>query len=245
MENALMVGLTRQMVLRRQMDITANNLANMSTAGFKVEKILLRRHEGAPASHQDGPAKISFVEDWGVARNFSDGRIEDTGRPLDVAVVGRGFFAIETPDGEHYTRDGRFSIDNTGTLVASDGMTVLDKAGGPIVMDQNGQSPIIKANGAVIVNDVEVAQLKVVNFASLGVLKKSGDGRYSVPDNTEVLDIENPKLLQAHLERSNVVPISEITRMTEITRAYQSMSNLLKQSEELSKRTVERLGRVR
>ncbi len=245
MENALMVGLTRQMVLRRQMDITANNLANMSTAGFKVEKVLLRRIDDSPATSMDGPSQVSFVQDWGVARNFSDGRLENTGRALDLALMGRGFFAVETPEGERYTRDGRFSVDDTGTLVTADGMVILDRDDAPIILNQNGAAPLISADGAVRVDDVEIARLKVVNFASLGVLEKGGDGRYSVEDGTEVLEVETPKIMQSHLERSNVIPISEITRMTNITRAYQSVSNMLKEEESLSRRTIERLGSVR
>ncbi len=245
MNNALMVGLTRQMVLRRQMDVTANNIANMSTAGFKVEKLLLKNVSDGSARHLDGPSKINFVQDTGVTRRFSDGQLEKTGRAFDLAIKGPGFFVIETPQGERYTRDGRFAVNDTGTLSTSDGMAVLDDGGAPIVLDVNGEAPVITKDGSVQVGGLEVARLDIANFNALDKLKKVGEGRFKAPANLEVLAVESPKVLQYHLERSNVVGIVEMSRMIETTRAYQSVSNMLNQAETLSKRTIERLGSVR
>ncbi len=245
MNNALMVGLTRQMVLRRQMDITANNIANMSTAGFKVEKLILQKVADGPARHLDGPSKISFVQDTGVSRRFSDGKIEGTGRAFDLALNGPGFFVVETPGGERYTRDGRFSVNDTGTLSTFDGMPVLDDGGAPILLDVNGEEPVIGKDGSVKVGNLVVAKLDIANFDRLDKLQKVGEGRFKAPPRLEVLAVENPIVMQGHLERSNVVAIVEMSRMIQTTRAYQSVSNMLNQAETLSKRTVERLGSVR
>jgi flagellar basal-body rod protein FlgF len=245
MNNALMVGLTRQMVLRRQMDITANNIANMSTAGFKVEKLLLQRNSSGVARNIDGPPKISFVKDTGVTRRFSDGQIEETGRAFDLAINGPGFFVIETPGGERYTRDGRFAVNDTGTLVTADGMAVLDDGGAQIILDASGEAPVIGKNGSVQVGGLEVARMDIANFEDLAKLKKVGEGRFKAPSNVEVLSVETPIVLQGKLERSNVVAIVEMSRMIETTRAYQSVSNMLNQAETLTKRTIERLGSVR
>jgi len=244
MENALMVALSRQVTLRRELSITANNIANMSTAGFKVEKLLLAANQGTEASHNDGPKKINFVTDWGVARDFSDGVIENTGRPLDMALVGDGFFVVETPDGDRYTRDGRFTVDETGSLSTSDGMAVLDQSGAPILLDTNGGAPKIDQKGVVTVNGDEVARLKVVDFAILGDLSKDGNARFRALDNAEPQIVENPKVMQAFLERSNVVPIIEITKMMEVNRAYQAVSNMLKKQEDMNRQAIQRLGRV-
>ena len=245
MENALLVGLTRQMTLRRQMNVIANNIANLSTAGFKVEKILLRRVDDTKASQADGPRQVSFVQDWGVARNFSQGQIENTNRALDVALSGRGFFVVDTPQGPRYTRDGRFSIDNNGTLSTADGKAVLDDSDQPIVLNTDGATPVIDKDGSVLVDGQEVARLKIADFANLGVLHKTGEGRFSAPGDIDVKTVTSPGVMQGHLERSNVVPILEINRMIEITRSYQSVSNLLNQEQNLSRRTIERMGAVR
>lgn len=245
MENAMMVALSRQITLRRELSITANNLANMSTAGFKVEKMLLASNPGKSANHTDGPAKINFVQGWGVSRNFSDGRIEMTNRPMDMALVGPGFFVIETEQGEKYTRDGRFDVDETGTLVSADGNPVLDDTNSPILLDAFGSSPEISKNGTVFVAGAEVARLKVVQFPQLGQLSKDGSGRYSAAPDAEQTVIENPRIMQGFLERSNVVPILEISKMIEVTRAYKSVTNMLKSQEDNSKDAIKRLGRVR
>jgi flagellar basal-body rod protein FlgF len=240
-----MVGLTRQMVLRRQMDITANNIANMSTAGFKVEKLLLRNVTSGPATAMGGAAKINFVQDTGVTRRFSDGQLDKTGRSLDLAIRGPGFFVIETPDGERYTRDGRFAVNDVGILSTSDGMAVLDDGGAQITLDVNGEAPIITKEGSVQVGGLEVARLDIANFENLDSLKKVGEGRFKAPANAAVQAVENPVVLQHFLERSNVVGIVEMSRMIQTTRAYQSVSNMLSKAETLSERTIQRLGTVR
>lgn len=245
MENAMMVALSRQITLRRELSITANNIANMSTAGFKVEKMLLANNPGKTANHSDGPNKINFVQDWGVSRNFSDGLVEITSRPLDMALVGPGFFVIETAQGERYTRDGRFDVDETGTLVTSDGNPVLDDTNSPILLDAFGSSPEITKNGTVFVAGAEVARLKIVGFTNLGELSKDGSGRYSAREDSERQVIENPKIMQGFLERSNVVPILEMSKMIEVTRAYKSVANMLKSQEDNSRDAIKRLGRVR
>ena len=245
MENAMMVALSRQITLRRELSITANNLANMSTAGFKVEKMLLANNPSKSANHSDGPQKINFVQDWGISRNFSDGRIEVTSRPMDMALVGPGFFVIETEQGERYTRDGRFDVDETGTLVSSDGNPVLDDTDSPILLDAFGSSPEVSKDGTVFVAGAEVPRLKIVEFTQLGQLKKDGSGRYSAQEGAEQKIIENPKIMQGFLERSNVVPILEISKMIEVTRAYKSVTNMLKSQEDNSRDAIKRLGRVR
>lgn len=244
MENAMLVALSRQMTLRREMSITANNLANMSTAGFKVEKMLVSAKDDTAARHEDGPTHVDFVQDWGVARDFSDGQIEATGRPLDVALVGPGFFAVDTDEGERYTRDGRFTVDATGTLTTSDGKAVLDDSGAPILLDTNSSAPKIDSQGVVSVDGQQVARLRIVGFADLGSLSKDGAGRYSAPDGLQPEELEAPKVMQAHLERSNVVPILEMNRMIEVTRSYQAVSNMLNSQEDLTKTAIQRLGRV-
>ncbi len=244
MENAMMVALSRQVTLRRELSITANNLANMSTTGFKVEKLLLASNEGKTASHSDGPRKISFANDWGVARDFSDGVIENTDRPLDMALSGKGFFVVETPEGDRYTRDGRFTVDETGSLSTADGMGVLDETGAPVLLDANGGAPKIDRKGVITVDGQEVARLKIVDFDDKGALSKDGYARFVAPADAVPQIVENPTVMQGFLERSNVVPILEINRMIEVNRAYQAVSSMLKKQEDTSKQAIQRLGRV-
>src|SRR5258705_13987535 len=135
MDNALYVGLSRQMVLRRQMDIVANNIANVDTTGFKVESLMTKEAPGAPAFTLQGPRPIKFVAADGVARDFGQGSLRRTDSPLDLAIEGQGFFNVTTKDGERFTRDGRFKTDATGRLATQNGDVVSDDGGGEITLD--------------------------------------------------------------------------------------------------------------
>jgi flagellar basal-body rod protein FlgF len=135
MDNALYVGLSRQMVLRREMDIVANNIANIDTNGFKVESLIQKTDPAEPAMTLGGPRPVKFVATDGVARDFGQGTLTQTGGPLDLAIEGKGFFQVQTPDGPRFTRDGRFTTDTTGKLVTQGGQAVLDESGGEIVID--------------------------------------------------------------------------------------------------------------
>ena len=128
MGNHLLVGLSRQVTLERQMDVVANNVANVNTNGFKADRSLFeeflnsRAHE-ANFVGRDG--RISFVQDRGTFKDFSQGASELTKNPLDVAIDGAGFLVVQTPAGERYTRDGGLKLNNQGQLVNSSGYPVL------------------------------------------------------------------------------------------------------------------------
>src|SRR4029077_9358552 len=136
MENALLIGLSRQTALERQLDVIANNIANVNTTGYKADKTLFEQYLNTPA-HEDnfvgGDRRVSFVQDRGTYRDMTQGSLEGTSNPLDVAINGSPFLTVQTPAGERYTRDGNLHIDNTGTLVTANGNQVLG-ANGPIVL---------------------------------------------------------------------------------------------------------------
>lgn len=249
MDNALMIGLTRQMTLRRSMDVVANNIANANTAGFKAESVLLENRPARAAESSDGPSELQFVNSWGVGRDFGQGEMEFTGRSFDVAVEGEGFFAIETEAGEEYTRDGRFRTDELGQLVAVDGAPVLDgDTRAPIMLTPNAGSTSIAADGSVTQDGVQVGRIGVFEIPDRGALSKQGNGRYALPpfDNPadQPLAMFDPMVRQGFVERSNVQSIAELTDMMTIMRSYQSVSKFLEQAEDLNKRAIERLGRV-
>src|SRR3954471_12660459 len=132
MDNALYVGLSRQIVLKRQMDIVANNIANADTNGFKVESLMTKEVPGPPAFTLQGPRPVKFVGEDGVARDFGQGGLRRTDAPLDVAIEGPGFFQVTTASGPRYTRDGGFRMDDTGRLTTAAGQPVADDGGGEI-----------------------------------------------------------------------------------------------------------------
>jgi len=132
MENALLIGLSRQTALLRHMDIIANNLANSETAGYKGERPLFEEYlsKNARVTTQPGlGGKISMVQDRGLLREFSEGGMVPTDNPLDIAINGKGWLVVDTPDGERYTRNGHLKRNDEGILVNSSGYPVLSTAG--------------------------------------------------------------------------------------------------------------------
>ena len=134
MENSVFIALSRQGTLKREMDVIANNLANMNTTGFKAEKMMFVEHlVKSRGGDRLLPVKLSFARDVAQITDLTEGQIKTTGNPLDVAIKNEGYFVVETPNGERYTRNGRFEIDNQGQLVNQEGFPILTQAGVPVV----------------------------------------------------------------------------------------------------------------
>ncbi|ODN69344.1 flagellar hook-basal body complex protein [Methylobrevis pamukkalensis] len=180
MENASLVALSRQLVLRRKLDVIADNVANITTDGFKRQSLNFEEFAmpKARANTFERPDRINaFVSDWTTTTDFSTGSIEQTGNPLDVALGGDGFFAVQTPEGERYTRAGSFQIDQTGRLVTSDGLPVLGEAG-EILFEADETGIEIGANGSVATTAGIKDRLKIVSFDDNRLLEKIGDNLY-------------------------------------------------------------------
>src|SRR5712691_701323 len=132
MQNALLVGLSRQVALGRELDVVANNIANINTTGYKADGSLFEEYLSSAARADQSGARVSFVQDRGTWHDLSPGPIEKTGNPLNIAIDGNAFLVVQTPRGERYTRNGALQISGTGELVTSEGNPVLGDAG-PIV----------------------------------------------------------------------------------------------------------------
>ncbi len=244
MDNALFVGLSRQLTLRRELDIVANNIANADTTGFKVESLMVETEPMRPANTSPGPKPVKFVIDRSVGRDFGQGGLRTTGATFDLAIDGDGFFKIQTAEGERYTRNGQFTLDALGRLTTPGGQAVLDDGGGEIVIDLERGRVTIGADGTVSQGAERVGKVGVVRFQELSVLEKTGDNFYRNTSNAAAEAAPDAKVRQGMLEGSNVKPIAEITRMLQVTRAYESMAKMMDSSAELSRRSIERMGRV-
>lgn len=243
MDNAMYVALSRQMTLRRELDIVANNIANVDTTGFKVEGTMVKTDPSTGASMVDGPASLKFVIDDGVTRDFSQGVLRQTDGPLDLAIDGQGFFKIQTAAGERYTRDGRFTLSPEGKLTTQAGDPVQGE-GGELVVDPTLGPVTIASDGTVSQGTNKIGKIAVVTFDDLSSLAKSGDNLFSNTSNLQPQPATAARVRQGMLEGSNVNSILQVTRLIEISRAYESMARTIENSAELSRRSVERLGRL-
>ncbi|MBO9708508.1 MAG: flagellar basal-body rod protein FlgF [Caulobacter sp.] len=244
MDNALYVGLSRQMTLRRELDIVANNIANANTTGFKVEQLMVRTEPAKPARTDGGTNPVKFVLDDGVARDFSQGALTQTGGDLDVAIEGKGFFKVSTAGGERYTRDGRFTMSPEGKLVTQNGAAVLDESGGEINVDPIKGPLSIGHDGTITQGLERVGKLGVVVPTDLASFRKDGDNLYRNTTNDTPQQAPSAIVHQGMLEASNVQAITQITKLIEVSRAYESVAKMMDQTSELSRSAVERMGKV-
>ncbi len=252
MENTLLVGLSRQMVLERQMDVVANNVANVNTNGFKADRSLFEEYLRSPA-HEDNfqrsDRRVSFVQDRGSFKDFAAGNTEMTKNPLDVSIDGKGLFAVQTPAGERYTRDGGFQINNQGQLVTAGGNPVLGTSG-PIVFQPTDKQINIAVDGNVTVlegtgrTDSVRGKLRIASFADPQKLVKEGSNLYSAGQGVAAQSDTTSRVRQGFIEKSNVNSVAEMSRMIEITRTYTQISALLQQQSDLHKSALEKLADV-
>jgi flagellar basal-body rod protein FlgF len=252
MENALLIGLSRQVTLERQMDVVANNVANMNTAGFKAERTLFEEYL-SPGAHEDNfvgrDRRVSYVQDRATFHDFSAGPLEQTKNPLDVAIDGNAFLVVQTPAGERYTRDGSLQINNQGQLVTASGNQVLG-ANGPIVFQPTDKSINIAADGNISVLegtgsiDSLRGKLRLVNFADAQKLVKEGSNLFTAAAGAAAQPDTKAQIRQGYVEKSNVNSVMEMTRMIDVTRAYTQLSAMLQQQGDLRKTALEKLADV-
>ena len=175
MENTMYVALSRQSTLRRQMDVVANNLANMSTHGYKSGQMMFVEHlTKSKGGDNLLTPKLAYVRDIATMTDTKPGAIEHTGNPLDIAIQGDGYFVVQTPEGERYTRNGRLQLDNTGQLVNQLGQPVLADGGAPMVFAPEDTEIVVSKDGTVSTNNGELGKLRIVNFDNEQVLDRRG-----------------------------------------------------------------------
>ena len=252
MENMHLIGLSRQMTLERQIDVVANNVANVNTTGFKADKSLFQEYL-SPSAYDDNfgyrDRRVSYVQDRATFHDFSQGPTEQTKNPLDVAIDGNAFFVVQTAGGDRYTRDGGLQINPRGELVTVSGNPVLG-ASGPIVFQPGDRDITISADGGVTVREGNArtdsvrGKLRLVSFAAPQKLLKDGNNNFAVGDAGAASPAINVTVKQGFIEKSNVNSVAEMSRMIEVTRAYTQISAMLQQQGDLRKTGLDKLAEV-
>ena len=249
MENALLIGLSRQAVLERQLDVVANNVANVNTTGFKADRSLFEEYLKSGA-HEDNfvgrDRAVSFVQDRGTFRDFEQGATQSTSNPLDVAVDGSGFLVVQTAGGERYTRDGGLQLNNQGQIVTANGDPVLGTSG-PIVLQPTDHDINVSPDGTISVlegsgrTDSVRGKLRLVSFTDAQKLIKQGNNLYSGDGGAQ--DTKST-IQQGFVEKSNVNSVMEMGHMVEVMRTYTNIANILQQQSDLHKSAIDKLADV-
>lgn len=252
MENALLIGLSRQMTLERQMDVVANNVANVNTTGFKADRSVFQEYLNSGA-HEDNfvgsDRSVSYVHDRATFHDFTAGPLELTKNPLDVSIDGNAFLVVQTPGGERYTRDGSLQINNQGQLVTASGYQVLGSSG-PITFQPTDKDINIASDGNVTViegvNRIDSVRgkLRLVSFAQAQKLLKEGSNLYAAGEGATAQPDTASRVRQGFIEKSNVNSVLEMSRMIEVTRTYTQISALLQQQSDLHRTAIEKLADV-
>jgi flagellar basal-body rod protein FlgF len=253
MENGSLVGLSRQMALQRELDVVANNIANLNTTGFKADNIVFQEFlmPGARTNQFRGADRqLSFVQDRATWLDLSQGPVQATGNPLDVAISGNAFLTVQTPRGERYTRNGALQINAQGQLVTSEGLPVVGQ-NGPIVFQPNDREISIGIDGTISVRegqnttDAQRGKLKLASFAQPQRLQKDGTSTFMAPAGvTPQAPAQDVRVNQGTIEKSNVSSVTEMTRMVEVTRTYTQISGLLQNQSDMRRQAIEKLAEV-
>jgi flagellar basal-body rod protein FlgF len=249
MQNAILIGLSRQVAMERELDVVANNIANINTTGYKADGSLFEEYLSSPARADQSGGRVSFVRDRGTWHDLSPGAVEKTGNPLDVAIDGDAFLVVQTPRGERYTRNGALQINATGQLVTSDGNPVIGD-GGPISFQPTDKQISISQDGTISVQEgnakVDSARgtLKLVSFANKQQLQKDGGTTFAAIGGAQAQPTKTARVVQGSIEKSNVRSVIEMSRMIEITRTYAQIASILQQQHDMSQASVDKLAEV-
>jgi flagellar basal-body rod protein FlgF len=246
MENTSYIALSQMSALRRQMDVIANNLANVSTPSFRGERVIFRElvadRTGMTSMPGQG-SRASFMTEQGTLRDLRAGAMERTGNSLDVGLVGPGYFVLQGEDAPRYTRHGSFHPDPQGRLVNNDGVAVLGEGDQPISLPPGETKIEIDRRGVISGKDGVIGRLRVVRFEDEQALRKVGDNTYEAEADPQPVD-DKTQVAQGMIEGSNVQGVIEITQMIELLRRYQTANRLMEQEHERARRAIDKLTRV-
>ena len=237
MDLAGYVALTRQSGLAREMQSVANNIANISTTGFRREGVIFAEEVRAL------PLEGGAVAMTSARARFTDeaqGALERTNGTLDLAIEGPGFFTVMTPGGERLTRAGAFGRDADGQIVSAEGHLLLDEGGGPIAIPFEARTIGVAADGTLSADGEPLARVGVMTVADQTRLFRESGTLFRA--DTQAVPVEGAKVLQGFLEQSNVDPILEIARMIEVQRAYEYGQKLMDQEDARIRLVVRTLG---
>ena len=248
-DNGIYIVLSAATAKMLEMEVIANNLANISTSGFKADRVdfkELLQQETITANDQtpnNGSEDNAFVLGASYTKTDEQGSLSITDNPLDIALDGKGFFKVLTPGGVRYTRGGHFQANATGQLVTSVGHSLLDQVGNPISLQ--GAKMSVSQDG-IITDDsgTEIAKLAVVQLESPKGLRKEGNSYFvpNDPQNTKELPIPSTRVVQGTIEDSNVNATLELTKMIEVSRTFENLMRMLEQYRNMDRTSAKDIG---
>lgn len=253
MENTGYIALSRQMAVRREMNTVANNIANANTPGYQSQATLFvdwltKVNSGERLTFT---RTMSFNQDFGLVRNTQSGALQKTNNDFDLAIQGEGYFTVETPLGERYTRNGRVMLNAEGTLVTPLGMPILDENGQEIQVPNNAITMNAYPDGTLtatvpnleggVPTEQDVGRIQIVTFENQQEMRMVDNSMFTGAG--EPIDAEDSALVQGMIENSNVNPILELTKMIEVSRTFGRGQQLMETEHDRMRRAIQVLTR--
>ncbi len=238
MDSSMYVALSAQVALERRLDTIAQNVANLATAGYRAEEM---KFDTVLAN--TGKDQTAFVSEGGSYLSRQSGPLDKTDNPLDVAVQGDAWFAINTPGGVAYTRDGRLQMQSDGSLTTLGGHPILDVGRAPLSVDPAAGQPIITRDGMITQDGHQLGAIGLFMIDPATPLERYENSAV-IPKGAanEVLDFATNGVVQGFVEGSNVQPVMEISRLITVTRAFEAANAMAEKSESTSQEAIKVLG---
>ena len=238
MQNGLYVALSAEVALERRLETIADNIANMNTVGFRATGVSFESEV-----IRAGETAMTYVSPGANYLSRRVGALVKTDNSLDFAIQGDGWFGIQTPSGTAYTRDGRARLDESGTLRAVTGNPFIDAGGAPILVDPAGGSLVVSPDGMISQNGRHVGAIGLFAIDPNANPKRTTNSGVVVDKPaTPILDFTHDGIVQGAVENSNVDPVREMTRLIEITRAFDGVAAETAQSEGSLQDAIKVLG---
>ncbi len=232
MSDGLYVAMSGAVAQERALDVTANNVANANSRGFRAERVTFQEVLG-------GQGNLSFVTAEETGIDMSRGELRTTGNPLDVAVDGDGWIAMQTPEGVRYSRDGAFAIGPDANLIDDRGNNVLDVSGNPIAVPPDGADVTVDPTGQILADGAPIGQIKIVQLDGKQ-MRHEGGNLYSAKG--QIKAVENAAVVSGHLEHANFDPVRGMVDLIRISRNHESLHQVMSTYREIDQRAVREIG---
>jgi flagellar basal-body rod protein FlgF len=221
------------------LDMLANNIANTSVPGFKMDRELYDLYRSSETAAEDTTDQPLIQKNW---TDFSQGTISPTGSPLDLALEGSGFFVASSPAGPLYTRRGALKLSTEGQLTTSEGYALQGQDGGAIKLDST-LAIDIDPEGAIHQGGEEVGRLALVSFKDNTALTKRGSTYFSVRDPA-TNELSSARVRQGQLESANSDPAANAVRLISVMRQFESLKKALSVGLDMNRRAIEDVAKV-
>jgi flagellar basal-body rod protein FlgF len=240
MDNPGYAALTRQSGLLQEMQVVANNIANMASTGYRREGVVFSEFVKSL-----GPEHSSLSMAAARAHFASDtqGALTQTGRPLDLAIEGRGYFLIQTPEGQMLTRAGTFLRDSEGNVVTPDGMRLLDSGGAAVTAPPDAAALAVASDGTLSADGIPIAEIGLWLAPSPESAERRAGSRFAIEGAPVPAGEERGQIVSGFLEASNVSPVAEVARMIEVQRTYELGQNFLDREDERIRAVIRTFAR--